>query len=225
MKIRIISLLSTVFCLLSVSSSNAYMAVNWLDSPYILSTTGFTGEYHPFDLNGDGIVNLTFFSSTSSIQVRNENSSQYLARISTMPDPLAPDAIIGEQSGSESMRWISDAVYAPLILGVNNFGETQWLGAFMGHRGYMGISFDIAGETHYGWMDIMVDFANPYAEIYGWGYETEAGVSVYAGAIPEPSTMHLLTIGALSFLVPSMRKRMPTRRSTTTRHKWREGER
>ena len=223
MNIRIISLLSTVFCLLSVSSSNAYMAVNWLDSPYILSTTGFTGEYHPFDLNGDGIVNLTFFSSTSSIQVRNENSSQYLARISTMPAPLAPDVIIGEQSGSESMRWISDAAYAPLILGYDNYGETQWLGAFMGHRGYMGISFDIAGETHYGWMDIMVDTANPYAEIYGWGYETEAGVSVYAGAIPEPSAMHLFALGALSFLFPSRRKRMPTRRSTTTAHKVRRG--
>jgi hypothetical protein len=38
----------------------------------------------------------------------------------------------------------------------------------------------------------------PAAWIYGWAYETEAGVPIFAGAtgaVPEPSTLALLGLG------------------------------
>jgi len=64
----------------------------------------------------------------------------------------------------------------------------------------MGIEFDIEGSIHYGWIDLVVASDVPYAEIYGWGYETDPGVSILAGAgvVPEPSTSMLLIGGLLT---------------------------
>ena len=64
----------------------------------------------------------------------------------------------------------------------------------------MGVEFDIEGATHYGWIDLFVGEYSPYAEIYGWGYETDPGVSILAGAgvVPEPSTFSLLIGGLLT---------------------------
>jgi hypothetical protein len=65
----------------------------------------------------------------------------------------------------------------------------------------MGVAFDIAGETHYGWIDMYVSGLGPAAWIYGWAYESEPGVPIIAGnagTIPEPSTLALLGLGFLS---------------------------
>ena len=72
-------------------------------------------------------------------------------------------------------------------------------GAFLS-RGFLGVSFDIDGFTHYGWVDLEVDSFVQAITIRGWGYEDVAGASINAGegqeAIPEPATLVTLAMGA-----------------------------
>ena len=76
----------------------------------------------------------------------------------------------------------------------------------MGQHAYMGVAFDIDGATHYGWIDLLVASLSPGAEIYGWGYETQPGVGILAGAVPEPATSALLVAGGLLLALRRKRK-------------------
>jgi len=61
-------------------------------------------------------------------------------------------------------------------------------GSFLGIRGYLGMEFFIAGQVHYGWMDLD-NYQWNQTEIRSWAYESEPGVPILAGAIPEPSVL------------------------------------
>jgi hypothetical protein len=68
-----------------------------------------------------------------------------------------------------------------------------------GVQTYVGVRFNDFDGTHYGW--IAVERTSWYGldlEVHAWGYETEAGVPVQAGAVPEPGTLALLAFGALA---------------------------
>ena len=59
----------------------------------------------------------------------------------------------------------------------------------------MGVEFYIGDNIHYGWINLVVAEFIPYAEIYGWAYESEPGKPIIAGAVPEPSTLALFALG------------------------------
>lgn len=64
---------------------------------------------------------------------------------------------------------------------------------------YIGVSFDLGSGLQYGWIGIVRTGAE--VDAFAWGYETEPGVSIAAGAgIPEPGTISLLLIGAVGVL-------------------------
>ena len=72
-------------------------------------------------------------------------------------------------------------------------------GNFRGGRDFLGVEFDISGQTHYGWVQIQsVEFA-VFARIIDWAYESEPGVGIFAGQIPEPSAslLALCTLAAI----------------------------
>jgi hypothetical protein len=64
-------------------------------------------------------------------------------------------------------------------------------------NGYMGLQFEIDGSTHYGWARLTVEEASPSAILHEWAYESLAGVGLNAGVVPEPSTIILLSVGAV----------------------------
>ncbi|MBC8549617.1 MAG: PEP-CTERM sorting domain-containing protein [Candidatus Brocadiales bacterium] len=82
---------------------------------------------------------------------------------------------------------------------INN--TTGTYGNFLDSRGFLGVRFDIAGNTHFGWVDVEVASQSPFDKltIYGWGYEDEANTAILAGAgqeaIPEPATLFTLAMG------------------------------
>ena len=83
-------------------------------------------------------------------------------------------------------------------------------------RGFLGLKFLIAGQTHYGWADITV--GNGYAiTLHGFAYEACADQSIDSGATtggatcdtgqtPEPHSAALLALGAVGVLAYRRRK-------------------
>ncbi len=65
-----------------------------------------------------------------------------------------------------------------------------------GSEHYVGVRLNIGGLSHYGWIGITNNFG--YIDAFAWGYETEPGVPVAAGA-PTPSTLAGLALGAAAF--------------------------
>lgn len=180
-----------------------FVAVTWLNDPIVL-WTDWGVKYNPLDLNGDGLTDYVFAYDLASVGVRSEGDNQYLIwpsgglNIGGDVEPLAEGFEIGPNSGDDSwMEWFgNEEGYGGLITCLS----TGTAGRFAGQHAYMGVAFDIDGEIHYGWIELIVQSAFAAAFINGWGYETDPGVSILAGAsaVPEPSTTMLMIGGLLT---------------------------
>ncbi|MDR0993994.1 MAG: hypothetical protein LBN38_05460 [Verrucomicrobiota bacterium] len=190
------------------------IATTWLDEPIVLWSE-FHTRYSPLDLNNDGITDFVFGYEGMFLGLRSEGDNQYLIWPSGGNDyggdvePLPEGFEIGPNSGDDSwMKWFGDGTgYDNLETFLNGSGGVTNAGRFVGQRSYIGVEFDIDGATHYGWIDIAVAPYRPAGTLYGWGYETVPGVSILAGVVPEPSTLHLIAIGAAACLLPPRRKK------------------
>lgn len=202
--------LCSAFVLFAAHPCRASISINWLDDPIVLQSP-LSPVYEAIDMNADSIVDFTFMANVSFVGVRAEDLNQYLVwpnpppMIGGNPEPLTNGFEIGQSSGDGQLDWFgTNTDFSTLIRCLSG----TCAGRFKGQHAYMGVEFDIAGGTHYGWIDLYVAEYGPYAEIYGWAYETDPGVSILAGAgIPEPSTIMLLAGGAVVFFF-SHRKKM-----------------
>lgn len=65
---------------------------------------------------------------------------------------------------------------------------------------YLGLRFQIGTNIHYGWvrMDVSADWQTLTiaATVKDWAYESSPGQPIHTGAIPEPSSLSLLALGA-----------------------------
>jgi hypothetical protein len=183
-----------------------FIAVTWLDDPIELWSP-LPAVYESIDIDGNSIVDFTFGASVSFVGIRAEGDNHYLVwpnpppTSGGNPEPLLDGFEIGPNSGEGDLDWFGiNTDFSTLIRCLSGSGGYTCAGRFMGQHAYMGIEFDIEGARHYGWIDLLVASDNPYAEIYGWGYETDPGVSILAGAgaVPEPSTISLLIGGLLT---------------------------
>ena len=76
-----------------------------------------------------------------------------------------------------------------------------------GSTGYAGFTFDEGGTTSvYGWMQISFDPGGETFTVEQWAYE-DSGAPIQVAAIPEPSTMLLLTAGFVGLAATRLRKR------------------
>ncbi len=63
---------------------------------------------------------------------------------------------------------------------------------------YTGLEFQLNGETYYGWLRVGAPLpAFNGGWIYEYAYETRPGVAILAGAVPEPSTLALLSLNGI----------------------------
>jgi len=92
-------------------------------------------------------------------------------------------------TSNSSMTLVSSSYWGP------NESATGY-GSFLGQSGkYLGIEFQIDGQTHYGWVQIDVEGSGSDATITGYGYQDIAGAPTVTG-VPEPGSLALLAIGA-----------------------------
>ncbi len=180
------------------------------DTPIAMFTRGLPLLY-ALNIDGDGTPELTFTYSFQFLGVRSEQSSRLLLWISPPPNiggPIAPLSAgfdIGPNSGAGSLQWFGDDfdVFDTLVHCV----DTGCGGLFRGQHAYMGLEFQRAGSTHYGWVLLYVASDYPAGQIEAWAWETRPGEAILAGAVPEPSTWALLVTGGFLFWWYERKKR------------------
>ena len=154
--------------------------------------------YLELDLNQDTIVDFiyTFVFPLAEFQVTSQGSNRSGTPLTagTMIDQTLPDYWIdGTQPMTQWIRLLDDTTVS--------FGS--WAGI---DSGYMGLEFDISGQTHYGWARITSVYDSATVIIHDWAYETQPGVEIAAGAIPEPSITALFCLGGLGLVSRLFRK-------------------
>jgi hypothetical protein len=173
-----------------------------LDGSYVLTMEGGNAELYFWARSGsDSGVNTENFIGVGS---SSGDGARVFAVGSFNNCPLVGRLALGSPIGS--------ATNTPLHTWGNHYvsytGSASGNWNADGDTGYMGFSFllnDGAGSTVYGWAEI--ERVSPSsANLLGWGYE-DSGAAIAAGAtaVPEPSGLALLALGATG--VAALRRR------------------
>lgn len=170
----------------------------------------------PLDLNGDMVTDYEFTGNIFGVSVQAQGSNRQLAFLAIPPDlgsylyPLA----LGETIGATpplSLAWVDSQTPRhpiPAQSAVSGCVDTGCGGLFLGITAYMGVQFAAQDGMHYGWVRIDAPSFEGGGIILDWAYETRPGEAILAGAVPEPSTWALLSIGGFLFLFCKRKKRM-----------------
>jgi hypothetical protein len=166
-------------------------------------------EFFDLNLDGNSTVDFSFTSNLAgSAEIYRHSGNQYLIHPSPPPNigggvaALDSAYVIGSNSDDgSSEEWFGREGWATLILIL----DTGTTGEFYHNRAFVGVEFEAEDGVHYGWID--VEGATWSMEnhlltdssliIHGWAYESTPGVGIAAGAVPEPSSVALFTIGAI----------------------------
>ena len=163
-----------------------------------------------FDLNGDGVNDLRFRATGTQFDAIPTGNNAVLAN----PDP--PPNLGGHalrlDSGLEigpslqpNWAWMQRERPVPYLdeigpnfltcgtIGCNGF----WSDA--GDTAYLGVRFYAGSELLYGW--IRVRTLSIGGTIYDWAYNTAPDQAILAGAVPEPSTWALFSLGLAMILI------------------------
>ena len=146
------------------------------------------------DIDANGFVDFVIPGSSSQVNVIPQGNSRALAfdRFGTfLAADLAEGSFIGADP-EQNMIWGAE----PLAMAACfSAGGLFCDGNFLGGIEYLGVEIDINGEAHYGWVEVQSRPNTTVAIVHRWAYESEPGVPIFAGRIPEPSGAALLLIG------------------------------
>lgn len=205
----------------TTTAANATVVVTVL--PNLGVPLGSEGTY-PVDFDGDGFYEVLFEASGGSqFSVKSSGTTKILAIPSTPPDlgSRATPSLLGSSVGDDILSpgiWITEPFGATLRFCTDLFCVGNWpTGTFVTEdplsgnmvifpeSGYLGVEFTNTTGIHYGWVDVGVLGFFPVGRIYGWGWETQAGVPVQI--VPEPSSVFLITAAMLAGVFRRHRRR------------------
>jgi hypothetical protein len=194
----------------TTAASAAVVAVS-LPAP-IEVWTDFLNSSFSLDIDQNGSADFTFLATFNGASIRTERANRVTIEVDPPPDlggPLTafqPGALIG-----------ADIAFPLEFRSADHFGdgfvgEDELLGIsivicfdscsytpFAAGRAYTGFEFERNGLKHYGYFDMSGAPNVRGVTLYGWGWETEPGMAIVAGAIPEPSTAAY--VGGSAFLL------------------------
>ncbi len=164
------------------------------------------------DLDGNGTTDVTLISEPTynALSASATGGSRIWGRaggvegrdLGSIAAALVGGAWIGPELNSPdpSVGWHNDdTTLAPSTLASTldgRLGPGEFVSNDPDTLSYLGVRFERNGATHYGWIAL-----NGYSHVghelfvYGWAYESEPGVGLIAGQIPEPSLVILLGFG------------------------------
>jgi hypothetical protein len=199
----------------SLWGGNAFADIAWSGSMY-------ERAYHDLsaiDINQDGTDDFTFNLEIdtvggidyyySSVPANGQIAVEAARRGGFPLDYGTEISASLDEAGPFDLVWgASEATL--FIYGILDGGDEDY-GGFFG-EGYLGVSFEVDGSTHYGWIELSqaTDRPSPenqYLYIHGWAYESTPDTPIVAGVIPEPSTGILTMVGSLSILLIARSRR------------------
>ncbi len=189
-------LLAGVATLFPIPTKAAVIFTDIEDVPLFLGTVA--PRYHFVDFDNDGTLDAEFRSSDADFRVTNTPTSRIAGLPARPPDqgnfaaPVRSGTPIG-LTLSQPWSWNPDPSF---LIGCVLLGnDVACLGFWGANLDYVGVEFSIGGQTHYGWVEVEVPFFASGGIIRSFAYETQPGVPILAGAVPEPSALLLLTSG------------------------------
>ena len=184
-----------------------------LPEPVGIFSDLFTVLY-PIDVDGDSMVDFTFGAESQGVALRTERANRLIYQIDPPPNLGGPVADLPEgfaigSSLEPQLAWRS----SDLLGGYVSPGEIAFVTIVQcldigclstwppgpPTRGFIGIEFELADGLHYGYFDIVLSGDAAGAALLGWAYETQPGVPILAGAVPEPSTWAMQATGMALF--------------------------
>ncbi len=169
-----------------------------------------TSTHFKIDLNRDGaddfdIVTTGFGMNIEAIGT-NEIACGFIfgfPEVGGFAQKIHAGAIIGAYQDGYNYDWTPGF---GAMVGINGITFPPLIYGYWGsNRDYLGLRFNIAGQTHYGWIQMYLPATEGAGFVEGFAYETEPNTPILAG-IPETSTMALGVMGASSFLLHRRRK-------------------
>lgn len=154
------------------------------------------------DVNNDGTPDFTLVSPNGiEIDLIPLNNSGILA-VPELPPDLGgfvyalPSGRTISSSLDPGLVWF-DRTYpggTTFIVACANIG---CVGYFQGNTdAYAGIRLESNGDYFYGWLHIQ-NFGANWGQISEWAYQSNPNTPIFAGQVPEPSALSLLSVGLL----------------------------
>lgn len=189
--IRVSTLWVVIFCAVPLAKA----AIVFRDIEDVPLFLGSPYRFYHLDFNGDAVEDALFRSSIADFQVLSTATSRIAGLLEPPPD-------IGSFAGAfHSDELIGLGLNTPWtwnsgLSGLIACTTIGCLGYWGDNIDYVGVQFAIGGETHYGWVEVQVPFIGVNGGwVRSYAYETEPGVAITAGAVPEPATALLLCVG------------------------------
>lgn len=171
------------------------------------------------DLDDNGTVDVEFLSNSAFgfyVQMPTTTRITWVDGFGTLPMPAGETigAELEPTSHPEASLYPQDPEWMNFGTTVNlsyyQENPTSWppeatiLGSWGEEDAYFALEFLGDTGTHYGWIHIE-EFAGIGGWFYEYAYEDTPGTGLIAGAVPEPSSLILFSVGAIG--VWTLRKR------------------
>ena len=143
-----------------------------------------TNSYYPIDLNHDGITDFKFYLSSGHVICPPPLGHSYRVYLTVQPT-TGRGGIVGSSYASALQSGVQIdfhqgfyqgiALMYSVFFGGCNFQVGQW---YRVPPRYLGLQFQINGQTHYGWAELSTNNGN---FLYGFAYETIPGKAILTG--------------------------------------------
>jgi len=174
-------------------------SISWSGQQNVVLGLGPDDNTTFFDLNSDGVDDFGFrnYNGTMSLVPLGNNaaaadSEWQSGHLNYLP--MSTGALIAELLSSP---FVWDTAEDELVSYMMHdpSGEVIGIGPWRGVTdGLLGISFEIDGQTHYGWVRMTDDSETAFV-VRDWAFETQPGFGINAGVVPEPGTVGLFVCG------------------------------